>query len=250
VPDPVTGGPALGLANSKNPAPTPFGYGIRVPALVISPWVKPGSIDHQFLSFDSYLKFVEDIFLNSQPITDSDPQFRRDLLGNQIVRETVKNLIDPRNGGAIPVGDLLNDFDFSQSPLDPLIEPVTIPVQFQASFDSYGTNIFPLFWQPVTTATNTVPLQLVNYTVWGTPTSGQDYQAVCVLPASTPAAQLKCSDTHAPPGIERHYVITSTYRIPNPSPYLAQSWLCAPDPGDGAWLLCSSPPSGEIDVVP
>ena len=39
------------------------GYGLRVPALVISPYAKRGYIDHQTLSFDAYLRFVEDDFL-------------------------------------------------------------------------------------------------------------------------------------------------------------------------------------------
>ncbi|MGA2037271.1 MAG: alkaline phosphatase family protein, partial [Acidimicrobiales bacterium] len=36
------------------------GYGLRVPALVISPYAKRGYIDHQVLSSDAYLKFIED----------------------------------------------------------------------------------------------------------------------------------------------------------------------------------------------
>ena len=39
------------------------GYGMRVPALVISPYAKRGYVDHQVLSFDAYLKFIEDDFL-------------------------------------------------------------------------------------------------------------------------------------------------------------------------------------------
>ncbi len=39
------------------------GYGLRVPALVISPYARQGYIDHQTLSFDAYLKFIEDDFL-------------------------------------------------------------------------------------------------------------------------------------------------------------------------------------------
>jgi phospholipase C len=35
------------------------GYGLRVPGLVISPYAKRGYVDHQTLSFDAYLKFVE-----------------------------------------------------------------------------------------------------------------------------------------------------------------------------------------------
>ncbi len=39
------------------------GYGLRVPGLVISPYAKSGYIDHQQLSHDAYLKFIEDDFL-------------------------------------------------------------------------------------------------------------------------------------------------------------------------------------------
>ena len=58
------------------------GYGLRVPALVISPYVKTGFIDHQTLSSDAYLKFIEDDFLGGvrlNPKTDGrpDPTTRR-----------------------------------------------------------------------------------------------------------------------------------------------------------------------------
>jgi phospholipase C len=75
------------------------GYGFRVPALVISPWAKQGYVDHQYLSFDAYLKFIEDDFINGQrldPATDGRPDPRPS------VRENVPLL-----------GDLVNDFDFS-----------------------------------------------------------------------------------------------------------------------------------------
>ncbi len=42
------------------------GYGIRVPALVISPYARKGYIDHQTLSFDAYVKFIENVFLEGQ----------------------------------------------------------------------------------------------------------------------------------------------------------------------------------------
>ena len=38
-------------------------YGLRVPGIVISPYAKRGYIDHQILSFDAFLKFIEDDFL-------------------------------------------------------------------------------------------------------------------------------------------------------------------------------------------
>ncbi|HLL80080.1 MAG TPA: alkaline phosphatase family protein [Ktedonobacteraceae bacterium] len=86
------------------------GYGLRVPGLVISPYAKQGYIDHQTLSFDAYLKFIEDDFLNSQrldPKTDGRPDPR------PTVRENVSIL-----------GNLLSDFDFSQTPRQPVILPI------------------------------------------------------------------------------------------------------------------------------
>jgi phospholipase C len=85
------------------------GYGLRVPALVISPYARQGYIDHQTLSFDAYVKFIEDDFLGGQrldPATDGRPDPRPD------VRETAPIL-----------GDLVNDFDFSQAPRPPLLLP-------------------------------------------------------------------------------------------------------------------------------
>jgi phospholipase C len=85
------------------------GYGLRVPGLVISPYAKRGYIDHQTLSFDAYLKFIEDDFLAGQridPANDGRPDPRPD------VRENVSIL-----------GDLRADFDFDQAPRPPLILP-------------------------------------------------------------------------------------------------------------------------------
>src|SRR5207248_807870 len=57
------------------------GYGLRVPGLVISPYARRGYIDHQVLSFDAYLKFIEDDFLGSQRLGPGDgrPDGRPDV---------------------------------------------------------------------------------------------------------------------------------------------------------------------------
>jgi phospholipase C len=84
-----------------------LGYGIRVPALVIGPYAKAGYIDHQTLSFDAYLKLIEDRFLGGQrldPDTMSRPDSRR------VVREDLAVL-----------GDLAEVFDFTQPPRPPLV---------------------------------------------------------------------------------------------------------------------------------
>ena len=86
-----------------------MGYGLRVPALVISPYARTGLVDHQTVSFDAYVKFIEDDFLQGQrldPKTDGRPDPRPN------VRENNPEL-----------GDLRNDFDFSQTPLPAVILP-------------------------------------------------------------------------------------------------------------------------------
>ncbi len=85
------------------------GYGMRVPGLVISPYARKGFIDHQTLSFDAYVKFIEDDFLGGRrldPKTDGRPDPR------PTVRENVPQL-----------GDISQDFDFSQPPRKPILLP-------------------------------------------------------------------------------------------------------------------------------
>ncbi|HKO28799.1 MAG TPA: alkaline phosphatase family protein [Solirubrobacteraceae bacterium] len=89
------------------------GYGLRVPALVISPYARTGYVDHQVLSSDAYLKFIEDDFLHGRridPRTDGRPDSRPD------VRENAKIL-----------GNLVHDFDFRRKPRPPLILPLHPP---------------------------------------------------------------------------------------------------------------------------
>ncbi|HEY7477809.1 MAG TPA: alkaline phosphatase family protein [Actinomycetota bacterium] len=80
------------------------GYGLRVPGLVISPYAKRGVIDHQVLSFDAYLKFIEDRFLGGQRLPGRPTEPR------PTVREELEIL-----------GDLRRSFDFTQAPRPPLI---------------------------------------------------------------------------------------------------------------------------------
>jgi phospholipase C len=48
-----------------------FGYGFRVPALLISPYSKKGHVDHTQLDFTSILKFIEENW-NVQPLASRD----------------------------------------------------------------------------------------------------------------------------------------------------------------------------------
>ncbi len=84
-----------------------FGYGPRVPGIVISAYARKGYIDHETLSHDAYVKFIEDDFLAGQrldPKTDGRPDPRAEIAEN-----------------APQLGDLRNDFDFTQPPRPPLI---------------------------------------------------------------------------------------------------------------------------------
>ena len=77
--------------------------------MVISPYAKRGYIDHQTLSFDAYLKFIEDDFLHGarlSPKTDGRPDPRPDVRENEPI-----------------LGDMTKYFDFNQRPRPPLILP-------------------------------------------------------------------------------------------------------------------------------
>jgi phospholipase C len=83
------------------------GYGLRVPGLVISPYARKALVDHQTLSFDAYVKFIEDDFLHGQrldPLTDGRPDPRPDVRENEPI-----------------LGTLVRDFNFKQKPRPALI---------------------------------------------------------------------------------------------------------------------------------
>lgn len=89
------------------------GYGLRVPSIVISPYAKTGYLDHQTLSSDAYLKFIEDDFLGGarlDPAADGRPDPRPDVRENASI-----------------LGNLVEDFDFSQRPRKPVLLPTNPP---------------------------------------------------------------------------------------------------------------------------
>jgi phospholipase C len=73
-----------------------FGYGIRVPGLVISPYAKKGFIDKNVYSFESWLRIVEERF-GVEPMTARDSKAL----------------------------DMTSAFDFTQKPRQPLILKAT-----------------------------------------------------------------------------------------------------------------------------
>jgi phospholipase C len=112
------------------------GYGLRVPALTISPYAKRGYIDHQTLSSDAYLKFIEDDFLGGarlNPGTDGRPDPRPD------VRENAPML-----------GNIEAEFNFGRAPRPPVLlatnpptDSPTIPPYFAGRSPCMGCTTPP-----------------------------------------------------------------------------------------------------------
>jgi phospholipase C len=71
-----------------------YGLGPRVPTIIISPYARPGYVDHTTYEFASVLRFIETIF-DVPPLTSRDANS----------------------------SDMLGAFDFSQKPIDPLVLP-------------------------------------------------------------------------------------------------------------------------------
>ncbi len=104
------------------PAVDQAGYGLRVPAITISPYARKGHIDHQVLSSDAYLKFIEDDFLGGDrlnPKTDGRPDRRPDVREDEPI-----------------LGNLVQDFNFSQLPRAPVLLSTNPPTD-SPSIPSY-----------------------------------------------------------------------------------------------------------------
>jgi phospholipase C len=76
----------------RPPVVDEFGFGPRVPLIVISPWVKDGEVAHATLEFSSILAFIERRF-------GIPPLARRDARAN----------------------DMFRFFDWSRKPIKPLV---------------------------------------------------------------------------------------------------------------------------------
>ena len=120
------------------PSASANGFGIRVPSLLISPYAKRGYIDHGVHSFDSYQRFIEDVFLGSSrldPTTDGRPDPR------PVVGENYPGL-----------ANLADDFDFTQAPRAPIILGNTAASALAAPITSTAKSL-PVETKPAVTAT-------------------------------------------------------------------------------------------------
>jgi phospholipase C len=107
-----------------NATSTPIeGYGLRVPGLLISAWAKPGYIDHHVLSFNAYAVLIEDLFMahaRLDPVVMGQPDSR------PTVRDELTSVTFP-NGAIKPIGKLIDEFDFTQATLPPLVLSTHVP---------------------------------------------------------------------------------------------------------------------------
>jgi phospholipase C len=78
----------------------PYGLGLRMPLLIISPYAKPGFSFREAANQGSVARFVERVFGWETTLADLDPA-ARDAEAN----------------------DLLGAFDFDEEPLPPLLPP-------------------------------------------------------------------------------------------------------------------------------
>jgi len=128
---------------------TPFGYGLRVPGLAISAWARPGYIDHSLLSFDSYTVLIENLFMGGtglDPAALGIPDHRPDLRD----RLTTVQLPD---GSTAPLGNLLDEFDFTQTPIKPVVLSTHIPPGIMVACRGSATDHRQHCTQPAVTVT-------------------------------------------------------------------------------------------------
>jgi phospholipase C len=107
------------------------GYGLRVPGIMISAYAKAGVIDHNVLSFDSYARFIEDLFMKGarlNPAALGNPDSRPDI------RDERTGVRFP-NGKTAQLGNLIDEFDFTQAPLPPLVLSTHIPTGIAIACD-------------------------------------------------------------------------------------------------------------------
>ena len=114
----------------SNQTATPVqGYGLRVPGLMISPWARQGMIDHAIYSLDAYAALIETLFLGGARLVPYE-------LGNPDRRPTIRDALRTArlfDGTIAQIGNLLDEFDFTQTQSPPLILSTTIPTGISAS---------------------------------------------------------------------------------------------------------------------
>jgi phospholipase C len=179
-----------------NTSPTPIqGFGLRVPGLLISAWAKAGTIDSSVLSFNSYSTLIEDLFMGGarlDPVAMGQPDGRPD------VRDALTQVTFP-NGSVQPIGKLINEFDFNQTPLPPLVLSTHVPPGITVACGSKDkTNP-----ETCTSTTVSVSWQKVNGTYIPGPFTYHVQRDGVELAACAGTSAVLCKDKAVPAGV--HY---------------------------------------------
>jgi hypothetical protein len=187
--------------NGTNNSPIQ-GFGLRVPGIMISAYAKAGMIDHSILSFDSYATFIEDLFMNGARL---DPRALGKPDNRPDVRDALKQVWQV-NGTMAPIGNIMNEFDFTQTPLPPLVLSTAIPTDIKATCSTTNT-------QQCTLPTVSLSWALVrpgSYTYHVT-------RDMVDLPQCTTTGN-KCTDTPGPGAhLYRVYSVNSKGKVSPPS---------------------------------
>jgi len=103
------------------------GYGLRVPGLLVSAWAKPGYIDNSLLSFNAYAVLFENLFMDGARL---DPTAMGEPDSRPTIRDELTTATYP-GGATAPIGLLINEFDFKQTPLPTLVLNTHVPPGIQ-----------------------------------------------------------------------------------------------------------------------
>lgn len=129
------------------------GYGLRVPGIVISPYAKRGTIDHGVMSFDAFAVLIEQLFMGG---THLDPAALGQMDKRPDIRDALASVTYP-DGSTAPIGQLIDDLDFNQTPLPPMVLSTHIPTNIAAACGSTDPvapeactkNTVTVSWNPV-----------------------------------------------------------------------------------------------------
>ncbi|QJD30081.1 phosphocholine-specific phospholipase C [Methylococcus geothermalis] len=120
-------------ADPRNPPSAPYGLGMRVPMLVVSPWSKGGWVNSEVFDHTSLIRFIEARFADEHPelIEPNITPWRRAVVGDltsafDFKRPNARKVRLPATSAYLPT-DLNKDSYSKQVPTPPVNQ--TLPVQ-------------------------------------------------------------------------------------------------------------------------
>jgi hypothetical protein len=103
---------------------------------MISAWAKPGYIDSKLLSFDAYAVLFENLFMDGARL---DPTALGEPDSRPTIRDELTNATYP-GGATKPIGLLIHEFDFEQTPLPTLVLNTHVPPGIAVKCGSTNVN--------------------------------------------------------------------------------------------------------------